>query len=339
MRDTDDFVRDAAEHFGLGELLSEPAALHGGVNRVWKVTSEHGVFALHEMLGIPSPVDPIERCQQIFALEHAAVAAGISLARPVPEPATGNAGARIRDDRGCVTVHEWVDGRPAKEPTPSPGFSRRLGGELARLHRLRLAPPSLLGDTMDSRPTIEEWEGLANAARAAGWPWAESLRAAAGELVAAATLLDEWDAGSSERPVFSHRDLTPDNVLDDRGRPVLIDWESAGPTGRGTEIGRTALDHLSGPDGLDPGLLRGFLAGYAGIEELPRVGHDWCTLWIRALITFAEQCARSCVEGRAPSSLLEFQSFVVSSAPGEIRKRLQRAGELVAAFEQVSRQI
>lgn len=321
----------AARRFGLGELTAKPVELHGGVNRVWRVTTARGMFAIHELLGIPAGIDIVERCQRIFELETAATNADVVIALPVPEPVSGRACAFVDGAEGGVTVHEWVDGRPVDTCGAAPVYYRALGSSLARLHNLDLLPVRFAGDPLERRPSVGEWEELATRAAAQSLPWAGDLWRSAEDLVAAAAQLDVWDSASD---VFSHRDLTTGNVLSVEGLPVLIDWESAGLVGRAAEIGRTALDHVSQDERMEPALLRAYLAGYAESAPLPEVGPDWCALWIRGLIVFAEQCARSCIEGSSPRSLLEFQLRIVESTPELLKRRLAKVGPICDAFQQ-----
>jgi hypothetical protein len=59
---------------------------------------------------------------------------------------------------------------------------------------------------------------------------------------------------------------------------------------------------------------------------------DWCSLWIRGLVVFAEQCAISELAGTAPPSLLEFQHQVVEWTPEELERRFRLAPALVEQF-------
>lgn len=127
----------------------------------------------------------------------------------------------------------------------------------------------------------------------------------------------------------SHRDLTSANILDDHGVAVLIDWESAGRTSTSAEIGRTALDNFLTSDSLEHDQLSAYLEGSATISPLPPIELDWCSLWIRGLVVFAEQCATSEFASMAPPSLLAFQHQVVEWTPNEFERRLRLAPALV----------
>lgn len=328
-------LSEMAAGFWLGPPLAAEA-LHGGANRVWRVGTAHGTFAVHQLLGVPDGVDIVARCQRIFELEDAALRQGVPLAAPVLD-VEGSAARRSKAVPGAFTVHEWVDGTPLEGRLGPAELYRHLGAALGVLHSLDLPVTPLPGDAVESRPSVAAWQRLAAAGAARGWSWSPILGAAAEEFAETLDLLDRWEADAGGPIVFSHRDLTSANVLERDGRPVLIDWESAGPVARGVEIGRTALDQLPVGTGLDRRPLQAFVTGYRTIRPLPAVGPDWCCLWLRGLIVFAEHCARSCVDATAPRSLLARQAQVVESAPEELRRRLRLVDELVAVFDSVAR--
>jgi Ser/Thr protein kinase RdoA (MazF antagonist) len=324
----------AADRFGLGTIVGEPERRHGGVNGLWRVRTDRGDFAVHAMHPRPSIV---ERCEATMVVELAAAGAGVRLAAPVPDPVTGRAAVRFAGTDEPVVVHEWVDAEPVHVDRCPPSLYRRLGASVALVHGLGLdADSAVPGDTLTRRTTAAEWTELAAAGRARGFPWADAVAGAAGELEAAIDELDRWNATSSDTRVVGHRDLTSQNVLDLDGVPVLIDWEDIGPIDAGDELGRTALDNLGRDGVLDDERLTAMLAGYAGVRPLPPIGPHWCALWIRGLVVFADHCARSCIDGTADASLLRLQSSVVEATVPELRRRFELVPSLVAAFERAA---
>jgi len=328
---------DVAERFGLGAIEGAAPERHGGVNRLWRLRTERGEFSVHVLLGLGAVTDPVQRCQNVYGVETAVASAGVRVARAIAETATGTACVMLPGVRGPVVVHEWVDAETVGIDRTASSVYERLGRSLAIIHSLDLPQGRSGADLLQHRPAAKDWRQLALRADAAGFEWASRIRAAADELEGGLAIVDEWDRAAGERQVLSHRDLTSENILDDHGVPVLIDWEDAGPIGPGTEIGRTALDNLGRDGVLDDGVLRLFLAGYREVAPLPPVGPHWCSLWVRGLILYAEHCARSCVDVAATTSLLERQSLVVGQVVDELRRRLAITDSLVAAFEAASR--
>lgn len=321
-----------AAHFGLGTVEGSPVQQHGGVNTLWRIQTQRGDFAVHEMAVVADELDQAARCQRAFDLEVAAAAAGVAIAQPVTDPLTGQASAAFPGLAGPVVVHRWVDAKPVQLGRTTLSAYEVLGRSLAQIHNLNLdiVPPSR--DALYRHPTVDEWRELAQQGHRFGWAWAASIDRAATELVEGLATVDDWDRSCGESPIFSHRDLTSSNILDADDGPVLIDWEDAGLIQPGTEVGRTALDNFGRDGSLDVGALSAYLMGYQAVLPLPAVGRHWCSLWIRGLIVFAEHCARSCVSGLAPPALLDRQSAVVGSTVTELRRRLQMTDALVAAF-------
>jgi hypothetical protein len=210
---------------------------------------------------------------------------------------------------------------------------RRLGESLGSIHALNLAPPPRSeADPLYRHMDAGEWRSLASDGARAGLAWAPSIERSSDDLVNAAAIIDEWDREADADHVFSHRDLTSTNVLDDGGHPVLIDWADSGLIARGTEVGRTALDQFGWNGDLNASLLTEYLAGYASHATLPRLGRDWCSLWVRGLIVFADQCARGSLRGNGLAAMRQFQSRVVEEAPPLIHQRLGLVDKLLDQF-------
>jgi Ser/Thr protein kinase RdoA (MazF antagonist) len=284
---------DVVDRFGLGRVLPGALDLHGGVNVVTRLPTTTGTYAVHQLLGLASDAEALTEVQRILHLEALAHAGGVALAEPI-------GGALLEGAAGPVTVHRWVDAAPVDLVAPGRGFFSSLGRSLGRLHAVA---PRGMPSPRDALAWHDETPVMCN--------------------------LDEWDAGADGRTVFSHRDLTPANVLDRDGEAVLIDWESSGPVGTGAEIGRTALDHgAAGTDLVD------LLRGYNETSPLPRVGRDWVTLWIRALIVFEHQCRESLRGRRGPAPLLDFQQHVIATHASELARRLTLVDGVIAAFEE-----
>lgn len=321
----------AARHFRLGELAAPPAPVAAGSNHVWKVVTHRGQFAVHELLGTAEDALVAARCQRIFALERCAREAGVVLPAPVLG-ADGLASALLLPGRGRVQGHEWVDAQPVRPQSAGPSFYGQVGGYLAVLHGLKLSAAPPPSGQMEARLDRDHWADLADAGRRGGWPWADELAQHAGRLAELAVVIGGWRSCVPGPDVFSHRDLTLDNILDRHGVPVLIDWESAGPIGPGDELGRTALDNLWQDGALDVELLTAYLAGYRALAALPPVGRDWCATWCLGLLVLAEHCAARCAAHGGDPADLAFQSRVVADVWAEAERRVAMVDELVAIF-------
>src|SRR5438309_2248652 len=82
--------------FALGTPLTPAEPVRGGLtNRLWRVTTDRGTFAVKQMNRDPERADYVEWYDRAFSLEMAAFDAGISMPRPMPVAATGRCLAEI----------------------------------------------------------------------------------------------------------------------------------------------------------------------------------------------------------------------------------------------------
>jgi Ser/Thr protein kinase RdoA (MazF antagonist) len=253
--------------------------VHGkSSNRVWRLETDRGAFAVKELR-----VDRDRRYphEDIFRFEQAAFAAGI----PMPEPISADAE---------VLVHRWVDGDPVSEDPVQPSFAFEIGAILARLHAVDV----VWTREREEEPMPTDWPDLAARAMRSGQPWADELVDAVDALVAIGELVD-----GCERPgpvVLTHRDITPWNLLDARGRPILLDWEIAGEADLAGELGSTALNLCTG-DGFDvvePAVFRAVLDGYVtGGGALPEPGPAWFVDMLSGWARFTRWNVVRCLAG------------------------------------------
>jgi hypothetical protein len=131
------------ELFDLGAPIGAPTAVSGGLtNRLWRVTTTNGVFAVKQMNRDPDRADYVAWFDRAFTLEQAAFRAGIPMPRPVPVASTGGCLGELQlADTSAITVrvHEWVEGEPLSngEIYP-PEVAARVAVILANIHALGL---------------------------------------------------------------------------------------------------------------------------------------------------------------------------------------------------------
>ncbi len=106
--------REICELFDLGAPHGAPEPVAGGLtNRVWRLETTRGVFAVKEMNRDPDRADYVAWFDRAFSLEQAAFLSGIPTPRPVPVAVSGRCLGELprRDDAPVtVRVHEWVEG-------------------------------------------------------------------------------------------------------------------------------------------------------------------------------------------------------------------------------------
>lgn len=263
--------------FGLGTPIGTMTAVAGGLShRMWRLASSRGDFAVKELnrnFDDPGYMPWFERA---FAVEMAALDAGVPLPRPVPAAATGaclaelpSAGRRPT----TVRVHEWLDGVTVPMDAHDPAVAAQVGAILARLHALRLPTPVTIAEMLCAHGD-EHWRGLANRLEAANVAWAPQLSAT----LAIIAELEGFvvDARTDTAPlIMSHRDAYQNNVIvPGDGCALLVDWDGAGPVNPRHEVATAALNwagvHLGEPD---PAIAKALTAAYragGGEFDAPR---------------------------------------------------------------------
>ncbi|MDT0266480.1 phosphotransferase [Streptomyces sp. DSM 44915] len=269
-------TRSVAVAFGLGSVVRECRPVPGGLSHpLYRLRTERGTWAVKRLNR--SREDWWWRDHLLAAaVERAALAAGVPLPRPVVPPAPAAAGSPLADlplggEPVSFLAWEWSEGDRLDDLNVPDDVRSWVGGTLATLHALAVEAPA--GGQVHPPHPVEEWRTWLAEAPPATDP--EFLRSVAGHLDAVAEayrLVTGFTARlAPSEPVFTHRDVKPDNVLVTTRTPVLLDWEGAGPEPAPWEAARAALAFARTPDGWSrAGFLR-VLAAYraAGGGVLP----------------------------------------------------------------------
>jgi hypothetical protein len=240
-------IEHVAARFGLGQPLHTPLPISGGLsNRMWRLDTDHGAFAVKQMIVNADRPTFLENVETAFTIERRAWAAGVPMPEPVVDPTNGRAVARIAD--ALVRVHRWVDG------TTGAGSPIEAAELLANIHT---AGQPRWTSTSGPRWTGQGWDAdLAAMARRVA-PGPEDL------LI-----------------VDSHGDLDRKNALR-RADGVLIalDWDAAGPVSAVHEAVGVALDWSDA----QPNLFADALAAYTRRSNVVVPAQDWVFAgWVAA---------------------------------------------------------
>lgn len=230
--------------FDLGAAGEPPAfAARGELGYVWRLATEHGCWAVKQLV---DPVTP--RSGDDVEFQLAVLANGVPLPRPMltregTAVAVGPNGTGYR-------VYEWVEfdaSRPVDDTT--------AGELLARIHAVAW-PASAIDPWFYDPVPDDRWPTLVATARAAGASWCDLLERHVDDIVATTQIVDHQPP---ERIVRCHLDFNRDNVLIDReGRTWVIDWENSGGGDPAQELVQSVFEFA----GDDPIAGRAFLAGY-----------------------------------------------------------------------------
>lgn len=257
--------RAVATLFEMGEPIGPMTTVAGAwSNRVFRLRTEAGVFAVKEMRNTWGDPRWEESLEAAWPVELAARRAGIAMPEPIPNPDDGGPLGwvpRLGGGEAAVRVHRWVDGRPAGPAPVRPSLAYWAGTVLARLHLLNLPveEPDLYPAPHATEPG--DWSRLRAAAIGARAPWAIHM-AAVDPLLGRIARLALADGARRAEAVMTHGDLDTKNiVLSAGGAPHLCDWDGAGPWRPAAELAEVALS-LGGWS--DMGVSRAVLDAYAG---------------------------------------------------------------------------
>lgn len=209
--------------FSLGTLSGPPRPLSGGLmHTTYRVETDRGVWVLKRLnpavAGRPGALGNIRRAEQ----------AARALARFVPSV---TALTREDDPIFCQNgqyflLFPWQEGVSVFPPELTPAHCAAIGAILGRIHSAKLTLPGFPLPEYGEGP---DWNALEEAARRFRQPWADAFLAA---LPQCARLYEKARRACVRMRVgcvLSHGDLDPKNVLWANKKPVLIDWEAAGP--------------------------------------------------------------------------------------------------------------
>jgi aminoglycoside phosphotransferase (APT) family kinase protein len=168
-----------------GRPMAMSSVAGGWSNHVYRLETTAGAYAVKKLLDPWQELRFQERLAEAWRFERAALAAGVAMPVPVPDPVTGDC-----TGPSLVRVHRWVDGRPAAVGQPvAPGIARWAGATLAVLHGLRLHPADRSLFPAPNTETADRWPGLTRAARRAGAAWADLLADSAPSVATVAALV------------------------------------------------------------------------------------------------------------------------------------------------------
>jgi thiamine kinase-like enzyme len=257
-------VRAICELFDLGAPRGAPEPVAGGLtNRLWRLETNRGAFAVKEMNRDPARADYVAWFDRAFILEQAAFRGGIAMPRPVPVTASGRCLGELLDGQITVRVHWWVEGaRLENSAVYATEVAARVAVILANIHSLGIATPV----TIDQALRIvgeEHWRTLADRAESIAADWAPEFR----RLLPALAELEGYLAlahNDATPLLLSHRDADKKNFMrSPSGALILVDWDAAGPVNPRHDVANEALVwagvHLSDPDAT---LARAFVDAY-----------------------------------------------------------------------------
>jgi Ser/Thr protein kinase RdoA (MazF antagonist) len=211
-------------------------------NRVHRLQTSAGAYAVKELRDPWGEERLGERLEEAWAVELAAIAAGVRAPEPVPAADGGPTAAVPLADgaRALVRVHGWAQGEPPGPGPVAPAVAEWAGGTLARIHALRLRPRDRSVFPVPNTATADAWPALAEAAARARAAWAAALAAVQPEVETIAALV-RAGGHDPDGEVMSHADVDQKNVIVGAAGPLLCDWDVASPVAPRRELADVAL--------------------------------------------------------------------------------------------------
>ena len=257
------------ERFSLGQTISEPVRLTGGLlHESWRLQTTTGFYVLKRLN--PEIMRRPEARNNFKMSEDVAMQASLYLAA-LP--------ARRVNDQVVQTINgsdyllfDWVEGETLSADQIRPTHARQIGVQLGRLHGLSVATTGFSQPDTSSMPI--DWNRYIEEGKRQQSDWLQLLVEEQEQLQRLERLALEAKLQLSEDWIVSHRDLDPKNVLWTTNGPVLIDWESAGLIHRSVDVFETACYWSKRKDDtFDRDRFNAVLAGYTINQRLPDV--DW----------------------------------------------------------------
>lgn len=208
----------------------------GAMGRVWRLDAGPGpAYAIKELLwGKPEQDLSVE-----VSFRDAVATTGVRAPECVPT-VDGEYAARLESgpEEVWARLYEWVEGKAVS--TADPDTAEWVGLSLARMHSLRVPPPTRPRDPWyEAVPDRESWAQLMDEARRVGAVWCDRLAAKLDlihELSARVVAPDETAL------ITCHLDFKPENVLRGAdGTHVLLDWDDVGPATPDRELASVLL--------------------------------------------------------------------------------------------------
>jgi Ser/Thr protein kinase RdoA (MazF antagonist) len=273
-------AQSVAAVFGLGRAasLSDPVA-RGELGEIRRLETDRGIFAVKQRFEEWS----VEEAEPSSAYHHVCWEAGI----PTPEPLRTTTGGFAADvDGEQVRAYAWVE---LSDPDPmlDPAAVGRL---VAQLHRVHHRWPTAEIDPWFEAPIGRlEWECVLEGSRAADAPYVGRFAELLPALLEVEAILTPMGAAQT-----CHLDLWADNLRGSDGRPVVIDFDNAGPGDPSREIAMVIFEFGRGDATRQRTLYEAYLAaGGPGrvrdrtdlglaVAQLHHIGHRHLTMWLDA---------------------------------------------------------
>lgn len=256
-------MNEITELLGLGKMLCEPERICGGLlHRVDRIHCESGIYALKTLN--PQIMKRPDALGNMVRSEH--IARALKDIVPVVHAIEREGKCVFFLKENYYILYPWMEGKSIFSPYITKAHCAAIGDILGKIHQADVQVDDHKKENVDEAHfdwaclPKEDWLAVlvANQAKIEKLQW---------EVNKSIKLL------SSQR-VISHRDMDPKNVLWQKDKPLLIDWEAAGYINPYQELMETAYYWAdNGAGELQEELFKAFMCGY--VKHVSVRGVDW----------------------------------------------------------------
>lgn len=272
--------------FHLGQLRVPPRTVGGATsNMIWRACTNRGEFAVKQLTNNADQPWFLPSVEAACRIERQALAAGLPMPEPVPDPSTGRYLAHVNST--FVRVHGWLDGHTPSLADVDVALAATAGRLLATIHAADIPAPGEPERGPDPIPA-KTWYALARQVTPVAPGLAEDLRAAAEDLEQLHARTYAADPPGDR--IASHADLDPKNtLLLPDGSLAAVDWDAARTVAAPHEATQVALDWATTPDlRIDTARFPAALNAYRKSGGRPVIGGahafgGWVGSWIWCL--------------------------------------------------------
>ncbi len=305
MTNTVDLAEQVADAFDLGRPTAPIAPVRHVSQETWRLDTTSGPVLVKRFWKGPELPWRVT-LDAAMRLEQRALAAGIDTPSPVPPRAAQFGAAAQIDGLGIFRAYPFLPHRPL---APDDDIADWLGETLSRIHHLE--PP------LDDVPaptwwynqfpevTSSDWHEWLQKGIASGRAWSPALEHHLRLILDLSVRVTDVFAASGPH-VQTHRDFEPWNVLmvphDRAARPMLIDWDVAGPDSASLEAAHVLTSFArQGRPAPDSEHIRRSLGAYvaAGGQSL-RPGPDLLVRTLGMRLAKISQGIRADLDGSTP---------------------------------------
>lgn len=208
----------------LGELISSPKPISGGLlHRMYAIETTQANYAV-KALNPQIMIRPAAVQNYIDSEKIANVVAEHIHALP----AKRIKGAALHSiDNQFYLVFDWIEGQRLEQDEVTINNSSLMGTILADIHKtdFRLLE---LDSSQETNSKKIDWMFYLNKGKNENAEWIEIFDSNMDKLYEWSTKAENSSSMLASDRVISHRDLEPKNVMWTQGKPIVIDWESAG---------------------------------------------------------------------------------------------------------------